>query len=141
MSVRFPKHIAFTENNCTLNIVVFTFYFIPCFFIFRFKDKKFCNYSNPRNGEPYFCTSPPSGVCSKIRSISFPDFGFEKPFDGISQLKSRFVRNQPIFGSGFVFQVMPQNENNKQKQEKLIRNKSTSSLLRPRGYVRQWSNR
>ena len=135
MNVRFPKHIALTKNNCTLNIVVFTFYLIPCFFIFRFKDKKICNYSNPRNGEPYFCTSPPFGVCSKIISISFPDFGFEKPFDVISQLKSRFVRNQTIFGSGFVFQVMPQNENNEQKQEKLIKNKLTSSNLRPNGYV------
>ncbi|XP_078488911.1 NXPE family member 2-like [Ciona intestinalis] len=54
----------------------------------NFTDDELCDYSNPRNQEPWFCIKPPSGKCSKITNVfyrggnSVLDLGKEKCDEG-----------------------------------------------------------
>lgn len=106
----------------------------------RYRNQQFCNYSNPRNGEPYFCTSPPSGICSPIKNI-IPSYlnsdpkglNFQKPFNNIPKLNMIFNKDQPVSGSGSYFKVLPENSGPgiKQKQKSTSLN---SGSLQPNGY-------
>ena len=39
--------------------------------MFRSKNEPVCDYSNPRNEEPWFCEAPASRKCSKIKTITY----------------------------------------------------------------------
>ena len=89
------------------------------YLIFRYKNKTVCNYSNLRNGEPYFCEKPSSGNCSPITRINFRGYrnyfasNFRKPFDIIFRLTSLFKIYQSITGSTSTIQVFSErNESN-----------------------------
>uniref|UniRef100_H2YZZ0 NXPE C-terminal domain-containing protein n=1 Tax=Ciona savignyi TaxID=51511 RepID=H2YZZ0_CIOSA len=60
-----------------------------------------CDYSNPRNQEPWFCTKPASGVCSRITNIVFDQMPDEKPrFSFENETKSKYETMSVIKGSG-----------------------------------------
>ena len=110
-------------------------------FIFRYKHQELCNYSNPRNGEPYFCSKPPSGKCSKIVMIKtwydFPSKGshnLNKPFDIIPQLKPKFHKDSKIIGSGSLLQVRSAHNTNELVKDTSLYKTSINSFLRPNGY-------
>ncbi|XP_078492926.1 NXPE family member 2-like [Ciona intestinalis] len=94
-----------------------------------------CDYSNPRNQEPWFCVKPPSGKCPKITNVVYSwersslDSTYEK-------CRNEFVHNlgcnQVIHGSGLPVTVSPGTEIPSLPSCKTSLNWKT--LLRPNGY-------
>uniref|UniRef100_H2ZEU4 Uncharacterized protein n=1 Tax=Ciona savignyi TaxID=51511 RepID=H2ZEU4_CIOSA len=57
-----------------------------------YRNTETCDYSNPRNQEPWFCIKPPSGVCSRIINIVFSEMPDEEPIHNFAAtLKSKYV--------------------------------------------------
>ena len=82
-----------------LNQKYIHFFCNPYFYeeiFFRSKDKNICDYSNPRNGEPFFCVMPASGKCTSIKFLSYSNGFLSSPFDINNELKHRFQVYQQI---------------------------------------------
>ncbi|XP_078487556.1 NXPE family member 2-like [Ciona intestinalis] len=94
-----------------------------------------CDYSNPRNQEPWFCVKPPSGKCPQITNVVYSwersslDSTYEK-------CRNDFVHNlgcnQVIHGPGLAVTVSPGKEIPPLPLCKTSLNWKT--LIRPNGY-------
>ena len=80
---------------------------------FRYQGKEFCDYSNPRNGEAWFCNKPVSDQCSPIKMISFNnerEYLFKEPVDIRNMLNNFYHSYQFLKGNGFTVNVLPTDE-------------------------------
>uniref|UniRef100_H2YQV2 NXPE C-terminal domain-containing protein n=1 Tax=Ciona savignyi TaxID=51511 RepID=H2YQV2_CIOSA len=92
-----------------------------------FKTTETCDYSNPRNEEPWFCIKPPSGVCSPIKN-DFKD-----------NLKAKYETMTSIKGSGVSILVAPDNTTTSTAsvlEDCVVKNRKH---IRPNGYM--WDGR
>nr|XP_002119995.3 NXPE family member 2-like [Ciona intestinalis] len=96
-----------------------------CNIDFKFADipkDKICDYSNPRNQEPWFCIKPPSGKCPKITyenfdaSASEPESAFAvKNINCNNGELQNIGSNRNILGSPIYVTVSPENSKPIQK--------------------------
>ncbi|XP_076817769.1 NXPE family member 4-like isoform X2 [Clavelina lepadiformis] len=68
-----------------------------------------CDYSNPRNKEPWFCVRPPSGVCHPIVEHVIEKLPDKPPHEISRETKLKFGRFGEIFGSGSRIRVSSTN--------------------------------
>uniref|UniRef100_H2XY50 NXPE family member 2-like n=1 Tax=Ciona intestinalis TaxID=7719 RepID=H2XY50_CIOIN len=88
-----------------------------CNIDFKFADipkDKICDYSNPRNQEPWFCIKPPSGKCPKITYENFDNRNPPSPLK-ISIVIMNIGSNRNILGSPIYVTVSPENSKPIQK--------------------------
>ena len=118
-------------------------------YFFRYKGQKLCNYSNPRNAEPWFCSRPPSGICFPIlyqSPFSLSDeyhdnLRLDKPFNIINEMKYRYRSYQHIFGNNYTFNVISKKHETEaealariQKEVKSGKYLGTSAAPQPTGF-------
>uniref|UniRef100_H2ZEU8 NXPE C-terminal domain-containing protein n=1 Tax=Ciona savignyi TaxID=51511 RepID=H2ZEU8_CIOSA len=97
-----------------------------------------CDYSNPRNQEPWFCIKPPSGVCSRIINIVFSEMPDEEPIHNFAAtLKSKYETMSIIKGSGLKLLVLPQESADVSSLEDCV--VKNHKHVRPNGYM--WGGR
>ena len=100
------------------------------------KGKDQCDYSNPRNNEPWFCNKPPSGKCTKI--VNVKSFAPDEKNSNFGVACSTFACHQKIEGK-ILIRV---SENNSSKLERSLQlckntfNQSYFSFKQITGFVK-----
>ncbi|CAK8685301.1 unnamed protein product [Clavelina lepadiformis] len=72
----------------------------------RYSPEKLCDYSNPRNQEPWFCVRPPSGICHPIVQYRHRLLPWRPPFQiSVDSLKE-YGKFGEVFGSSVRIKII-----------------------------------
>ncbi|XP_078495759.1 NXPE family member 1-like [Ciona intestinalis] len=129
-----------TECNIDLSFTKYSLFYALFLFTFRLTEDKICDYSNPRNQEPWFCVKPPSGKCSKIIKLTF-DRNEPSVYDSTNEICNENLLQQLgssklIYGSGLKISIQRPGFQSQQLPKLPVCKTSLNGITtkRPNGY-------